>query len=99
MNTVIGTGQTQETSKGIGKRSDSRTLLESLARAIDGTDAVEASRLADEFNNSFGHLVRASVDAESIREGGEEQTAAKSSKRRTRGGKKTDREMGETEPL
>lgn len=46
-------------------QSSSSTLLEALAKAIDGADEGEAVRLAAEFNNAFGHLVRASVEAES----------------------------------
>lgn len=53
------------TLKGKGKQSTSRTLLDALATAIDGTDAEETMRLAAEFNNSFGDLVRASVSPES----------------------------------
>lgn len=41
-------------------------MLEALASAIDGTNGEEAARLAAEFNASFGHLVRASVEAESV---------------------------------
>lgn len=52
--------------KGKGTQPKSRTLLEALAKAIDSTNEEEAVRLAAEFNDSFGHLVRASVDAESI---------------------------------
>lgn len=59
----IGTQQ----GKGKGKQNSSRTLLEALAQAIDGTNEDEAVRLAAEFNDSFGHLVRASVDVESVR--------------------------------
>lgn len=51
--------------KGKQRQSSSRTLLEALATAIDGTDTVETMRLAAEFNNSFGSLVRASVGPES----------------------------------
>lgn len=40
-------------------------LLEALASAIDGTDVKETMRLAAEFNESFGDLVRASVSPES----------------------------------
>lgn len=47
-------------------RSNSSTLLEALAKAIDGTDEQEAVRLAAEFNDAFGHLVRASVEVESV---------------------------------
>lgn len=56
---------------GKGKRpqSSSSTLLEALAKAIDGTDEEEAVRLAAKFNNAFGHLVRASVEAESVQGG------------------------------
>lgn len=53
-------------SKGKEKQSDSQTLLEALASAIDGTDVDEAMRLAAEFNNSFGDLVRASVGPDSV---------------------------------
>lgn len=49
-----------------GKQKSSRTLLEALALAINGTNGQEATRLAEEFNSSFGHLVRASVEAESM---------------------------------
>lgn len=45
--------------------SSSRTLLDALATAIDGTDAAETMRLAAEFNDSFGSLVRASIAPES----------------------------------
>lgn len=51
--------------KGKGKQKSSRTLLDALASAIDGTNGEEVTRLAAEFNNSFGHLVRASIEAES----------------------------------
>lgn len=50
---------------GKAKQSDSRTLLDALAAAIDGTDVGEITRLAAEFNSSFGELVRASVGPES----------------------------------
>lgn len=66
-NTSIDIGRTQKEPKGKGKQQDSRTLLEALAQAIDGTNEEDAVRLAEEFNNSFGHLVRASVDVESVR--------------------------------
>lgn len=46
-------------------QSSSGTLLEALAKAIDGTDEEEAVRLAAEFNSAFRHLVRASVEVES----------------------------------
>lgn len=62
-----------ENEKGKGKQESSRTLLEALAMAIDGTNQEEAVRLAAEFNNSFGHLVRASVEAESARGNGREE--------------------------
>lgn len=41
-------------------------MLEALAAAIDGTNGEEAARLAAEFNDSFGNLVRASVEVESV---------------------------------
>lgn len=52
--------------KGKSRQSDSRTLLEALAAAIDGTDVQETMRLAAEFNSSFGDLVRASIGPESV---------------------------------
>lgn len=58
--------------KGKGKQATSRTLLEALAKAIDSTNKEEVVRLAAEFNDSFRHLVRASVDAESIRGNGKD---------------------------
>lgn len=51
--------------KGKRPQSNTRTLLEALATAIDGTDAEETMRLAAEFNNAFRSLVRASVSTES----------------------------------
>lgn len=48
------------------KESSSRTLLEALASAIDGTDEAETRRLAAEFNDSFGKHVRASIGVESV---------------------------------
>lgn len=60
---VTDTGTTLD--HGDKPQSGSSTLLEALAKAIDGSDKEEAVRLAAEFNNAFGHLVRASVEAES----------------------------------
>lgn len=59
------------TSKGKGKKKtlESQTLIEALARAIDGTDKTETLRLAKEFNQSLGHVVRASVGVESVKGG------------------------------
>lgn len=53
-----------------------------MAQAIDGTDESEAIRLAAEFNNSFGHLIRASVDVESVQ--GDHTSVNRSEGRRTR---------------
>lgn len=59
------------TSKGKGKKKtlESQTLIEALARAIDGTDKTETLRLAKGFNQSLGHVVRASVGVESVKGG------------------------------
>lgn len=56
--------QNQDGNEG-AKSSTSRTLLEALAQAIDGTDEAESRRLAAQFNDSFGSIVRASVSTES----------------------------------
>lgn len=57
-------GEGGSRSKGKSKESQSRILLDALAKAIDGTDAAETMRLAAEFNSSFGDLVRASAGTE-----------------------------------
>lgn len=38
----LDTGHTRKETKGKGKQADSRTLLEALAQAIDGTNEEEA---------------------------------------------------------
>lgn len=60
------TGLTNSLDKGKRVASSSKTLLEALATAIDGTDEAETRRLAAEFNDSFGEYVRASVGVESV---------------------------------
>lgn len=65
---LVDNKQKQPKDKGKRKQFNSQSLLEALARAIDGTDQEEAVRLAAEFNDSFGHMVRASVEAESVRD-------------------------------
>lgn len=51
------------------EKRKSNTLIEGLANAINGSDEREAKRIAEEFNNYFGTLVRASVDVESVQGG------------------------------
>lgn len=66
--TSSGAGSSRQGREPGSKAQSCTTLLEALAKAIDGTNGSEAIRLAADFNDSFGHLVQASVEEESVHE-------------------------------
>lgn len=55
--------------KGKSKQSARSTLLEALAKAIEGKNEEEVLRLAAELNDAYGHLARTTGEVEAVRRG------------------------------